>query len=901
MLYCGLLPDARILGPAKILEFPRNMISWKYTTPKTEARERRVPLKIFVCCLAICCLPSFAPVRAQTRTSGSRLQGFVTDSTGAAIPNARVALREINATLPTNTVTNKAGRFEIEDLPQGRYMLRVESAGFQISETVQEVGVANPAQVTIVLPVESARESVTVEGSRVDIQTSARAHTEIGESLTNSLPDTPVNGGFSSVLTLGSPGIAADSNGSFHPLGEHAEVSFNVDGQPISDQQSRTFSNQVSLNTVDSIDVINGAPPAEFGDKTSVTVRTVTRSGLNAGKPKGTVSLGYGSFGTGAASFSLLTGDSRFGNFLAADATRSGRFMDTPEFLPLHAIGNAENVFDRFDLQPTSADSFHVNISLAQSWFQAPNTYSQQESGQDQRQLMRSENVAAAYAHVFNPSWLLNANGWWRGDHVDYYPSLDSFADQPATFSQNRSLVNFGARADLSFSKEHHNVKTGILAQWTPLSESFTTGLTDPGFNSPCVDHGGVPVPDPALVTTSVCTSDGFLPNPGFQPSLLQYDLTRGGDIFQFHGTATIKQQSAYLQDAITLGRLGINLGVRADRYDGISHGSTLQPRTGLTYQLPYSGTVLRVSYARVMVTPYNENLVLSSATGAGGLAGGALGSATVLPLTPGRRNQFNVGFGQAIGRHVTVDGEYFWKFTDGAFDFNVILNTPLNFPIQFRKAKIDGAMGRVTLAPVHGFSAFAILGHTRSRLFSPEVGGINFGTQYAPVARPDHDQAFQQTTFVRYQPTARAPWLGFTWRFDSGLVAVSVPGYATALSLTGDEQAQMGLFCGSVFATLNAPLRSCASPNFGATRVHIVPDGTYDPDRNPSRIVPRNLFDIAAGFDDIWHAEPYHVDAKVTVTNLTNQVALYNFLSSFSGTHFVTPRAIQAELKFRF
>jgi hypothetical protein len=377
--------------------------------------------------------------------------------------------------------------------------------------------------------------------------------------------------------------------------------------------------------------------------------------------------------------------------------------------------------------------------------------------------------------------------------------------------------------------------------------------------------------------------------------------LTRGGQSFFSHGRASVKEQSAYVQDAITFGRLGINPGLRIDHYDGISSSTALQPRAGLSYQLPYVETVLRASYARVMVTPYNENLVLSSSTGAGGLAGGALGSATVVPLTAGRRNQFNIGFTQAVRKKITVDGEYFWKFTNGAFDFNVILNTPLNFPIQFAKAKIDGAMARVNLANTHGFSGFAVFGHTRSRLFSPEIGGINFGTQYAPVARPDHDQAFQQTTFLRYQHGPRAPWFAATWRFDSGLVAVSVPDYATALTLTGDEQAQMGLFCGSDFATVKAPLRSCASSAFGATRVRIAPNGAYDPDRYPSRITPRNLLDIAAGLDDIRHWEHYHLDGKVTVTNLTDEVALYNFLSSFSGTHFVTPRSIQAELKLRF
>jgi len=210
----------------------------------------------------------------------------------------------------------------------------------------------------------------------------------------------------------------------------------------------------------------------------------------------------------------------------------------------------------------------------------------------------------------------------------------------------------------------------------------------------------------------------------------------------------------------------------------------------------------------------------------------------------------------------------------------------------------------RATLHPVHGFSAFSVLGHSRSRLFSPEIGGINFGTAYAPVARPDHDQGFEQTTNVQYQ-FARAGfkglWLGLTWRFDSGLVVVSVPDYGTALTLTADEQHAMGLYCGDVFAAVGQPLRSCSSPHYGATLIHIVPPGTYNSDTSPSRIVPRNLFDMTLGSDSIWKKEHYSLGAKITVVNLTNKVALYNFLSSFSGTHFVTPRTLQAQITFHF
>jgi hypothetical protein len=183
---------------------------------------------------------------------------------------------------------------------------------------------------------------------------------------------------------------------------------------------------------------------------------------------------------------------------------------------------------------------------------------------------------------------------------------------------------------------------------------------------------------EPSLTAPAQCGAHGYLPNSSFQPSLLPYDLTRGGALFLFHGRTTVKEQSVYFQDAMSFGRLGISAGMRGDRYNGISQSSAAEPRLGISYQLPHLGTVLRLSYARLMETPYKENLVLSSSTGPGGLAGGALGSSGVVPLVPGRRNQFNVGLAQALGRKVSIDADYFWKFTDGAFDFNVILNTPL-------------------------------------------------------------------------------------------------------------------------------------------------------------------------------------------------------------------------------
>lgn len=827
--------------------------------------------------------------------------GVVQDQTGAAIGNAALDLTSegIRVTAQSDT----SGQFCFHQIEPGDYQLTTRARDFRLDHRHVAVQADQSERLTIVLSLEPVTQQVTVAEGTADTSSINVSQTQVNQGLIQNLPSESVNARLSSILTLATPGVAADSNGVFHPLGEHAETSFSVDGQPISDQQSRIFSNQISANTLQNMTTLQGAPPAEFGDKTSLIVEATTRSGINAGK-SGTLSVGYGSFDTPTASITFASGSKTFGNFLALDGLNSHRFLDTPEFEPLHSRGNAESVFDRIDWQPSEATAFHLNLAAAHSWFQVPNTYDQESAGQDQRQHMTSFNVALATSHVLSPSLLLTANSWVRQDRVNYLPSAHLFSDQPATLSQSRRLTSTGFRSDLTYSRGRHSVKGGIQFQATPLSEVFTTGLTDPGFNSPCVDANGVPVPNPSLTNPSQCTSRGYPENSSYQPALLAYDLTRGGTLFTFRGAATIYEGSAYAQDSIKLGQLTLNLGLRYDNYAGLSKAYAVQPRTGVAYQIRATGTVLHFSYARVFLTPYNENLVLSSATGPGGLGNGSLGATGVQPLTPAQRNQYNAGLEQQFGPRFNIQAEYFWKYTHGAYDFNTILNTPLNFPIQFRESKIDGAMVRATLTNFHGLSAFTVLGHTRSRLFSPEIGGINFGTAYAPVARPDHDQGFEQTTNVQYQfrqRNMRDLWLGFTWRFDSGLVVVSVPDYATALTLTGDQQQEIGLYCGNVFGTVRQPLRSCSSSRYGATLIHIVPPGTYNPDTNPSRIMPHNLFDFAVGADSLWKKDTYALSGKISVVNVANKAALYNFLSSFSGTHFVSPRVLQAELTFHF
>ena len=135
----------------------------------------------------------------------------------------------------------------------------------------------------------AASTTVTVEGGEDLVENDPTFHTDIDRNLINKIPLESQSSSLSSLVTLASPGVAADSNGLFHGLGDHASNSFSIDGQPITDQQSKVFSNQLPSNSVQSLEVISGAPPAEYGGKTSLVIVATTRSGQGITTPTGSV------------------------------------------------------------------------------------------------------------------------------------------------------------------------------------------------------------------------------------------------------------------------------------------------------------------------------------------------------------------------------------------------------------------------------------------------------------------------------------------------------------------------------------------------------------------------------------------------------------------------------------
>jgi Carboxypeptidase regulatory-like domain/TonB-dependent Receptor Plug Domain len=917
---------------------------------------------------AVILLTAIEPVYPQSGNSGT-IRGTVLDASGAAIKGAAATIENPVSHYVRSVTTDDQGKFVFDNVPYNNYHLTVSAPNFAASTQELEVRAPVPVDVPTTLQISGGATTITVTAESSElVENIPVTHTDVDRAVLDRLPIQSQSSSLSAALTATVPGIAEDSDGLIHGLGDHASNSFSVDGEQITDQQSKVFSNQVPLDAVQSMEVIEGAPPAEYGDKTSLVIAVTTRSGLGTKPVRGEVTTSYGTFGTTNQTFNLAAGSNSLGNFVSANGLNTGRFLDGPEFAVIHSRGNEQNLFDRVDFKPTASDTLSLNLNFTRSWFQTPNSYDAQDAtawsgplclafgystqcnglgpnGQvvgstDQRSKITTINISQTWTHILSPEVVLTFGGFIRQDQYHYYPSDNPYADlipklTLETVGQHRTLTDLGLRSNVAYAKGIHNLKAGITYSDTILTERDTVGIVSPSANAPCLNPDGSPNLNPLITSQTGCT--GMLtPNPAFVPLLGCYDLTRLAPLpasdgcptstsgeYHFFGHANIREVALFAQDNITVGRFTFNLGLRFDYYDGIVTADQVQPRLGASYKLKPTGTILRISYARTLETPFNENLVLSSE----GCADPVIAAlqevsgnpcVSTAPLRPGWRNEFHAGLEQAFGKYFVLDGEYIWKYTHRAYDFSVLGNTPLTFPIEWARSKIPGFALRGTMPTRHGLSAYIVMSSVAARFFEPQVAGIGATPTGSGVFRIDHDEIFNQTTHLQYQPWKRGPWLSFNWRYDSGLVAGAVPcaggncangpnGSDTVVdvsNLTPDQQFQAGLFCGSVFATpltSISPNNLCPASIYGSRYLSIPAPGTQNDDHNPARVSQRNLFDLAIGDDDLFHTDKYKWIGRITVVNLGNTIALYNFLSTFSGTHYVTARTITVTLGLRF
>ena len=345
-----------------------------------------------------------------------------------------------------------------------------------------------------------------------------------------------------------------------------------------------------------------------------------------------------------------------------------------------------------------------------------------------------------------------------------------------------------------------------------------------------------------------------------------------------FNGHTTNVYYAAYLQDTIRWKNLTANVGLRYENNSIPTTNVQLSPRLGVAYFLPATGTVFRATYSRIMYTPEFENILLSSSQAAADLAppvvqdsrplgGGAL------PVQSERQNAETIGLQQALGSHVRLDFDYWWRNTKNAGDQDQFFNTGIVFPLSFESGRYEGWDLRLDLAPTYGFRGYVSAGHVHALYVPPFTGGLFLDSESvdAITGGPfviDHDQKLQIQSGLYYDVSKTGLWLGTNVRYDSGLV--SGAGY-------GD--------------LINDPDNAFAIPYIDFNHA-----GT---DLDPYRIKARTIVDFQVGYDLTKVAVP--VQLQFMVLNAFDVQGLYNVLSTFGGTHVIPPRRFVGQVQIAF
>lgn len=780
---------------------------------------------------------------ADAQTTGT-IRGVVTDELGGVVPGVDVRVVRPLTGLSQQTVTSGEGRFEFTNLPLDRYELAAEIAGFEPYHQPVALRTSVPEQIEVVLRLaaQSATVRVTPDVQLVD-PTLTGTRTQVSFVGIEALPAPVGSRGIESVLvTL--PGFAQNANGAIHPRGAHNQMTFVVDGLPISDQLTGAFANALDAGLVQSAELWTGNIPAEFGAKVSGVVVITSRSGLGASRPlTGDATIAAAGFGTWHGSAQAGGQRGRVGYFLSATTMRTDRFLDQVSLDNLHNSGGFGRAFARVDARLSDTQTLRAHAMGGRSAFELANLRSQEQNGQDQRQRLGDMAAWAAYTATVGRHATVEVVAGRRTTRAALDPSR---GDTPVTASQDRGAATSTAAGRYTRLFGAHHLRVGADLVHVDVREAFTMGITNATFNLP--------------------------EDPGYNAALAPYDLTRGGSPFSFADRRQGRQMSAFAQAQFQWGPAAVTMGARHDGYRLLVQESQTQPRLGLAWALPGNAGVLRASYNRNFQTPPIENLLLSSSPAAAALAPdsvkAALGGA-YRPLRPERQHVTEVGYQRALGRVASLDVSAYVKRSRDQQDNNNFFDTGIIFPTTLAAIDVRGAEARVVFPDRRGVSATVSMTTSRAVSTPPFTGGLFLGQDSIDLlsAGPfyiDHDQRLSLHGTAQWRGES-GWWVGASARHDSGLVS-----------------------------NPSDPAQVAADPDFADLLPYVNLAASVP------RVRPRTIVDLVAGLD-LGAGSRRTWTVQLQVTNLTNRTALYNFQSVFVGTRLVQPRTVAFRLKRYF
>jgi len=680
-------------------------------------------------------------VAAQIRIG--TLRATISDSSGAQLPGAAVTLENSLTGFHAKAVTNDHGECAFDNVPFGSYSLHTNAVGFKPEVRSITVDSNVPLNLEIRLDPAGAVESITVDsGGELGAADSSSTQTQITARTIDTIPGATNTGKLQQIIAT-VPGAVPENDGLVHIRAVDDGILYVIDGVPAPDRIDAVNQSPRDIDAIQSITVLTGNIPAEFGGRSGAVVIIQPKSGIDH-PTTGSISDSLGSFHS-AQTEGNLAGNlgGRLGYFLTAAGNRSDHFLAPVDLANYHNYGGTVQAAGRIEWRPGASDTVVVTFAGDGAEFQEPNILDQEIAGQNQRQHLRDDTQSIMWQHLWSAETVTNLALYRISYQADL---LASAFDTPLEATQNRSDTRLGVLASINRLYHRHTLKAGVEGELIAPREFFQFAVTNPQ----AADEAAIS--EPALQFTIV------------HPFVFQDSKVRG-------------RASTYAQDAFSpLSHLKVEAGIRFDYTSLLVASHQFSPRLGAVYYVPKTKTAFRASFNRLFMPPQAENLLLASSGQARALspfAGGPSGGGSA--IRPERTSAYEVGFVQDVFGILRLDSAVWSRRIRNIEDPNVLFNTTVIFPNTEAAAVSHGVTVRLDTKQMRGWSGYLSYQNSIITSIGPLTGGLFLTDDFLSIGPgvrfiPDHDERNEGAFGVIYSRGRDGWWGSFSGQYNSGV-----------------------------------------------------------------------------------------------------------------------------------
>ena len=677
------------------------------------------------------------PCHAAAQLQQATISGTLVGPDGSPVADAVVTLLDsLGETLAS--VRSQSGRFQLTSIPPGTYSLRADAAPLRAIVQTLTLRDALPIELELRLSAVAADQVVVRADERDPLSTTTGI--TLGSDTLKRAPVRLRSRGLQDAIAT-TPGWSTEDNGLLHVRGVDDGFLYVIDGVPVYERLDGLFGVAPDPSMIDSVNVVTGYIPAEFGFKSGGVIQ-VRSAGRTAGSWIGNGDVGVGS--DDARDFAALAGGPAGPTALTVGAAgqSSSRFLDPVHPDNLHNQGTAFSGGGQFGWSLPGGSLLSIVAGAGRSNFDVPHAEEQEEAGQDQRQRIGNSWLTGSWQRVWRPDTVSQVASYHR---TGSSALVSSVHDAPLRTDADRTLRRTGVLASVSHQRGRHLFKAGGEAARLHLDESFSFAVTDPELAEEL----------DLSEDASEFTSD--------RP-------------FLFHETAAPSLFSLYVQDSLRVSdRLSVDVGLRADWSRILVNAFQASPRAGISYHWPRTQTTVRSSIGRFFQPPQPENLLLASSEAARALSpfadddegGGA-------ELQPERQTAFDLSISQPLARRLRVEMSYWTRRVREAADPNVLFGTTLVFPNSVARGEASGVDFRLEVPRRLGWSGFLSYANAHVAQFGPITGGLFLEDEVVEIGpgtrfTPDHDQRHVGAFGVSYDRESTGSSVSLSGRYESG------------------------------------------------------------------------------------------------------------------------------------